>query len=769
MQNPIVDHSNLNANLELLGTAGFSVSSRVALQLGRESISSSVTAIVELVKNAFDADARTVCIRFADTDDFGPVLVIEDTGLGMAKDDLMNHWLVIGTPHKLEKKRTAKERTVTGEKGLGRLGLDRLCGRTLIDSFQKGISDGVRLDVRWGKYERNFERLESVQHELYRLPQPYLDPVQNTQLFWEHGTRLSLFELKDGWDKESVAALRRELALLVSPFQASNDFFIEIDTGKKWPELEGSVVTQEPLLNLAMWKVTAALAEDATVTISMTSERHAERFDLEPTKWSDFVKKQGALPLCGPLRFEFYFFLRRDTQLGSKNFKSTEIGNFLDFNQGVRIYRDNFRVKPYGEPNGHGDWLRLAYRRIQSPEGVAQNEPGRWRVGYNQIVGAVFISHENNPELNDQTNREGLLQGGAFDHLNVFSLKVIQFFETNHQRFEIERKPERIPAEKAEDHANLSLRDANEAINALKVLAEQIPRAPKNDNGEKSLDKDEITRAIDEVRGKLESASVGFAESARLYKESEEQKNTMANLASLGILAAAFGHETLDWIGTVNKNVQWLKKTLSTEVLMIAPDIQREIDIVIGDTSSEALKVRKFARFTLGNLNREKRKRKKFDLAEVVKRVFDAFDEVLKIQRNTAIDLVDIPATHCLISGYEMDWESVVVNLLTNASWALEDVPKEKRRIKASIVDDGDNWIFQFDDSGVGLEKGTEKMIFMPAFSTKRNKRGETTGTGMGLFIVKSFVEDHSNGAVSASVNGVLGGASFTICVPKAV
>ncbi len=303
-------------------------------------------------------------------------------------------------------------------------------------------------------------------------------------------------------------------------------------------------------------------------------------------------------------------------------------------------------------------------------------------------------------------------------------------------------------------------------INVLKFLAEKIPRAPNNDN--ESLDKDETKRAIDEARGKLESASVGFAESARLYKESEEQKNTMANLASLGILAAAFGHETLDWIGTVSKNVQWLKKTLSTEILMIAPDVQSEIDLVIGDTSSEALKVRKFARFTLGNLSREKRKQKTFDLAEVVRRVFNAFDEVLKIQRNTAIDLVDVPTANCLISGYEMDWESVVVNLLTNASWALEDVPKEERKIKASIVDDSDHWIFQFDDSGVGLEKGTEKMIFMPAFSTKRNRRGETTGTGMGLFIVKSFVEDHSKGAVSASVKGVLGGASFTIRIPKA-
>lgn len=763
---------DFNAALDLLDTAGFSVSSRVALQLGRESISSSITAIVELVKNAYDADAGEVRIRFSANSQAEATLTIEDTGIGMAVNDLRDHWLVIGTSNKTEKKKTAKQRTVTGEKGLGRLGLDRLCSRTLIDSFQANNEDGVRLDVQWEKYEASTSRLESVEHNIYRLPQDSPDPATSVTKRISHGTRLTLLGLKDTWSKDVVQLLRNELALLVSPFQGPNDFSIEINTSGQWPDLDGSVATQQPLLEAALWKVVATLSADSMVDIQMTSDRHSEVFAMEPTKWSDVIKKEGNIPFCGPLRFEFYFFLRRDADLASKTLKAAEIVNFLKFNQGVRIYRDGFRVKPYGEPDGHGDWLRLAFRRMQNPEGVAQKDrPGNWRVGYNQIVGAVFITHESNPGLNDQTNREGLLQGKAFDHLNVFASRVIQFFETNHQLFEINRKPEKIPAEKAEEKAKSSLDKAHDAIKSLVELTNRMPSSPQNDSqiGVAPVTPVEIRQVIDEVQSKLETATLGFEESAKLYKQSEEQKNTMANLASLGILAASFGHETLDWTGTIAKNTLWLRDAFSKQVLMIAPNVLDEITSVLSATSSEAQKVRKFARFTLGNLSRDKRRHKSFDFAATVGRVFGAFAEVLGQQRNTQVDLSEIPSTRCLINGYEMDWESVVVNFITNASWALEDTPMENRKIKASIKDEGLEWLFSFHDSGVGLEAGTEDMIFLPAFSTKRSKRGETIGTGMGLFIIQSFVQDHSQGTISAEAKGLLGGASFHIRVPKTV
>ena len=166
-----------NGRATHLGKASFSVSARVALQLGRESISSSINAIVELVKNAYDADADRVKIRFANLGTPDAFMVIEDTGDGMTVDDLRDFWMVIGTSNKTEHRKTSKQRIVTGEKGLGRLGLDRLCVRTEVESVKLGSNEGVRLDVQWGRYEEKKRRLETIEHDLYSIPNLNLDPI----------------------------------------------------------------------------------------------------------------------------------------------------------------------------------------------------------------------------------------------------------------------------------------------------------------------------------------------------------------------------------------------------------------------------------------------------------------------------------------------------------------------------------------------------------------------------------------------------------------
>jgi signal transduction histidine kinase len=759
-------------NLTHLGKASFSVSARVALQLGRESISSSITAIVELVKNAYDADADRVRIRFAHLNTPDAFIVIEDTGDGMTEQDLRSYWMVIGTLNKIEHRKTAKQRIVTGEKGLGRLGLDRLCAQTLVETIKSGSNEGVRLDIQWGRYEEKQRRLETIEHDIYGIPNLRLDPITGQWSDYPKGTRLILRGLKDVWDEDWIKQLRDELALLVSPFQGPNDFSIEIDTGQVWKDLDGPVTIQKPLLDAANWKVVATLNDEDMMEIQMTSLRHETEYHLKPTLWSEAIKKQGIRPHCGPLRMEFYFFVRRDAELANKTLRATEITGFLKFNQGIRIYRDGFRVKPYGEPDGTGDWLKLAFRRMQNPEGVSQDaKPGNWRLGYNQVVGAVYISHEKNAGLNDQTNREGLLQGKAFAHLCTFALRVIQFFEIHHQTFEMERKAGRIPAEQAEEKARTSIEGANDAIKELKALTTRLPQLTGLGSGPASVaGSEEIKKVIGEVQRRLEIATTGLEQSTKLFRDAEEQKNTMANLASLGILAAAFGHETLDWTGTVAKNTRWLLENLAKNkhYFMMPLDMETAIVATLTDTASEAQKVRKFARFTLGNLNRDKRQERDFDLKKTVETVFNAFDEVLRIQRNTKVDLTEMPSTPCFITGYEMDWESIVVNLITNATWALEDKPADKRKIRVKLSDGGAEWILTFDDSGIGLEAGTESMIFLPAFTTKRNARGELIGTGMGLFIVKSFVEDHSHGTITVTGRGELGGAGFEIRVPKA-
>lgn len=422
----------------LIGTFPFSVMARVALQLGRESISNSVVAIAELVKNAYDADAEKVTIQFGGLDTDTPILVIEDDGNGMTQDQLSSRWMVIGTSNKLRSTRSSgKQRVLTGEKGLGRLGLDRLCQKTVIQSFTEEEPRGVELVIDWAKYENLETRLEEIAHSLYGIPKNLQNPINDARESKNKGTRLILYGLKDAWTKEYLLDLKQELTLLVSPFAGINDFCIELCSGIGWDEVDGVIGSAE-MLHVAEWKLNSEITEDGNVRHVMSSVAHGAQFDSGLMPWTeiDHDAKTGK-PRCGPLRFEMYFLPRKEVELGTLSYSRTQIEEFLDTNQGIRIYRDNFRVKPYGEPKGNGDWLNLSYRRVQSPQGVAQRPLGGWRVGYNQVIGAVFISRDRNENLVDQTNRESIVEGPAFCDLKVFALEAVRFFEFNRQQFEM--------------------------------------------------------------------------------------------------------------------------------------------------------------------------------------------------------------------------------------------------------------------------------------------------------------------------------------------
>lgn len=258
-----------------------------------------------------------------------------------------------------------------------------------------------------------------------------------------------------------------------------------------------------------------------------------------------------------------------------------------------------------------------------------------------------------------------------------------------------------------------------------------------------------------------ESAQAAAKDKAQL----EKQKNMLSNLASLGILAAAFGHESVDWAGNVVKLAVQLDEDVISKAWWIAeaerPVVQQKVKFLV----SESKKLRKFAQFTLGNITRDKRAKKKdVCLRRSLDTVFSAFREVLEGEKKI---LAEYPKVgDYFVEGYTMDWESIFVNLIINAAWAMETSPPDQRQMRVELRTENGFHIVQFDDSGRGLEAGTEHVIFEPTFTTKRNERGEEIGTGLGLTIVRAFVEEHSQGKISAEPKGILGGASFTIAVP---
>ncbi|MEM7128223.1 MAG: sensor histidine kinase [Chloroflexota bacterium] len=779
---------------EFIGQAPFSVMARVAMQLGRESISSSIIAITELVKNAYDADAQSIhiCFRgltglednFENSDngetttavendkplDVSPVLIIEDDGTGMTKKQLKEQWLVIGTTNKLISGRSKKKgRVLTGEKGLGRLGLDRLCTMTIVQSSVVEKSKATKLVVDWTKYEATDQRLEKIQHDLYITPKIFTDPYTGKTKKFDHGTSLVLLGLKDIWTTASLQQLREELTLLVSPFAGIGDFSISLETELDAEGLNGPIGS-EFILDAAEWELIAEIDAEGLVKFQMFSKQYPETFEFGPEVWSNVFKgTRKTKAECGPLTFQMYFYPRQSVSIADLTFSRVQIASFLDANNGIRIYRDGFRVKPYGAPDGTGDWLRLSYRRQQNPQGVTQEPVGSWKVGYNQVVGSVSISRETNANLIDQTNRENLVEGPAFSDMRMFVERAIQHFEINRQKFEIAKKSaEQSNYDKAKETIELKSSETEESVNQAKDIVANIVQQTDAGNRPSAELVDSLTETIGQIESQLQEQRKAQKELEEQAYEREalfqRQKDTLGNLASLGILATRFGHETLGSSNLVLTNAKDLQNDMTQGLFMVTPDMRQDIEEELEIIVHESSKIETFSQFMLRNVRRDKRHRQATNLKTLIERTFQSFDTLLK-EKDISVTF-EIPETVSTILAFEIDWESIFVNLLANSVWALDDVSHKDRFIRIRMWEKEQQLKISFADSGIGVEAGTEEQIFLPTVSTRRNKTtGEVIGTGMGLSIVQDFVEAHEGGEITVESPCDLGGAQFHITV----
>ena len=745
---------------EVIRSASFSVSARVAMQLGRESISNSIVGILELIKNAYDADAENVTLHFSDLDSDQATLVIDDDGHGMTEQALVENWLVIGTDNKLRSGQSRrKKRVLTGEKGLGRLGLDRLCRATAVQSFTGDSETGIQLDVDWEKYEDTTQRLETIQHPISRIPSKLLRNPTTGQLFTKaHGTRLILSGLKDSWTSGPIDDLCSELSLLVSPFAGPEDFSINVYArGKR------HTISSTEIIEAAEWKLQASISDTGNLAYKMTGQ-HGEEYVFDEPWRSVFTDRDVELPRCGPLEMAMYFIPRRRVE--GLSFTTAQISAFMNANQGIRIYRDEFRVKPYGGPAGEGDWLNLAYRRTQSPGGRSQTG---WRVGYNQVIGAVFIKRDRNEALLDQTNREGIVDGEAFSDLRAFALHAIDWFErkqvddycakgnmSEYDQIAREAETAKTHTRSATSDLERAAADVNSALDSPELPGEGLVH-----DGIKSKFSDAVSALKENVEESIAIQDKLTTAHDEMEQNFERKSETLHNLASLGILAVAFGHETLSHTNLLAAAARLLKDRLTPSVLKhVDEKAKSTIQNSINDIAYASKRIRAYGAFMLRNMRRDKRTRRNVYIDKVIGDIFKSF--ALEETRSVCVKL-DFPQHTPPIRAFIVDWESIFVNLLTNAVWALQPVHNREIRVRIREIDGRLNiW---FADSGRGISKGTIDHIFEPAFSTKRNERGDKIGTGMGLAIVEDLVKSYS-GNIHVSSPSDLGGAEFHIVVP---
>lgn len=435
----------------------FTVDARAVLSLGRDSIKDHTTAVLELVKNSYDAGATVVDIEIAGASKNANdrQIRIADNGHGMTDADVDHKWLRIGFSAKRET-RTVRGRRRIGEKGVGRLSADRL-GAVLELRSQAKNSPPVGLRVRWETFDAPGKDLVTIPltilndptffvpvpstydktlHQYDETPEPLPNGTRHT------GTELRVSRLRQVWHAIDIEELHRELSVLTPPFGGVKDFQLRLSNDIV-PDKNGVVTS--PFILAAEIEATFSFRPGKKIRCKVTTRDQAGN-QLESTmqqiSWANFVHPNvsgsngdGApsRPSFGPLQVTLLFFPRLSVTVRGTDLTLGQLKEFLDTNAGIKVYRDNIRVMPYGDLNKTegGDWLGLGDRKARNPAG-----PGRkdYRIAPNQLVGAVFLSRSRNPQLVDTSGREGLVHGEQFIELKAFLLGCIFRVEAHYHK-----------------------------------------------------------------------------------------------------------------------------------------------------------------------------------------------------------------------------------------------------------------------------------------------------------------------------------------------
>lgn len=413
----------------------FKPRARLLLQLGDQLIKNVNIALIELVKNSYDADANYVNIYMENPDsEENGVIIIEDNGFGMSSETVENVWLEPGSDFKsiqIKNKIYSPKykRLPIGEKGIGRFGVHKL-GKVIEMTTKTASDKEVYVKIDWSDFD-NYKYLEQVPIVIIERSEPRLFKNGKT------GTNIVISNLRNKWERGIAREAKRSITSLSSPFKINDSFIPKFEVLDKPGWFDG-LLEWESVRNYSLFKFKiqlngkeiTAFNYDFTPWPTMTKIRERLITESSPLvgnfsflKSKDDNKKDCIIDLSrykiGTVTFEGYIFDFDNfvLKLGVSDKKGFK--DYLRRNGGIRVFRDGLRVYDYGEPEN--DWLGLDYRRFQQPTKSISN---------NIIIGAIYLNRNESDDLAEKTNREGFVENEAYIAFKNSILHCIDLVET---------------------------------------------------------------------------------------------------------------------------------------------------------------------------------------------------------------------------------------------------------------------------------------------------------------------------------------------------
>lgn len=680
---------------------------RHLLTIGRDLIQDSYAAIVELVKNAYDADSESVEIHFkatekpseniSDNPEKRIEITVRDYGHGMSQDTVINKWMVPSTSDKLERKKSPHGRIMQGRKGIGRYAASML-GSTLLLETVSEDSEKTTVLVSWHDFETS-EYLDDVELLVETHP---TDEQSGTALTIEGGE-----EYYREWNEKQFKDLNFELKKLISPVQnsmdkAAQDFQIHLKiSGFSDVEDLEETIAPYPIFDLYDYKISGRINSNGkgTLTYALQKARNTVEevisFDLKDST------------ACGDLIFDIRVYDREKESIeqlihrGLKDDHGNYLGKLqarkiLNESNGIGVYRNGFRIRPLGDPEF--DWLKLNEQRIQNPS---------LKIGSNQVIGYVLIDSEEKSNLIEKSARDGLRDNNAYKQLQKITNEVIKELET--RRFSYRRKAGLSkPALKVEKELNriLSFDNLKQTVHKKLIAggmneksAEEVIELISKEEEEKSQTVEEIRQAIATYQGQ---ATLGKIMNVVLH-EGRRPLNYFRNE-----------------VPRIDRFIKKYKETSDFEHI-------ETIESIAHNTVSNAKTFSNlFLRLDPLAMGKRPAKRQ-LSIENEISNCFAIFRQQME-DKGIKFKI----SGSAIIEAWQQDIAAIFTNLIENSIFWLSEKSTDIREVMISIITEKNSLSYiDFRDTGPGIESNLieDNLIFEPQFSTKPG------GTGIGLAI----------------------------------
>lgn len=697
----------------------FSADAALISRLGRELVSRQETAVSELIKNAYDADATRAELIFEDTEDPGGTLEIKDDGHGMSRQQLVDGFMRLSSMDKVENPVSPKyNRSRAGKKGIGRFAAQRLGSRLEIITQTEDADNALRIEIDWTDFKGGRD-LSSIASKVEVVPKDQ-----------PHGTTLIISDLREAWSEATVRRIYRYTSDILQPFPLSEqEEGVNSDPGfkvdilrKSGNEIETLADEQTEILQHALAVIDGYVDQNGKGKWSIKSDR----LDLSEEGQligSDRNDHDLSFRHLRNIKFKAHYFIHESSViphgfLGLIQDVAREKG-------GIRIYRNGFRVLPYGEK--FDDWLNLdqSYQRrvILPPHGT------------NNFFGFVEINDPEGEQFEETSSREGLIENDAFDDLKDFVYRVLL---AGVLRVAQARGRKGTASQSNWGNGNKA---AKEAVQRAKEKLNKAKESESDKNGQSPSN-------LEDVQAELEAVEKGIAQAEEETERLIELNGMLRVLGSLGLTIGEFTHEIKSSFGSVMADANWLSKRLDDGTKGKKRAVRLRDNVANLETYTQY-----FDRTVSENVDRTLK-------PQGVRYAVNNFLEIVE----SAAERYDLNIEDPEFDGYDLytcpmhasEWPSILLNFFTNSLKAINQVDRQGK-ILIRAGNEEESVYLEFHDNGIGIPEEHQERVFDPFFTTStpasQNAPDDEMlrGSGLGLKIVRDIASAYG-GDVSVGV-----------------